>query len=292
MHAAGGIDPQRGGAPRATWRPASRRGSVDDDDPEPAAAQRRAGAARERPARRVGIVRHEHDRRIGMAVAEVVDDVQSGDLGARRRGRRARSRPRCAPSNRDTRRREPPRRRCPSETLLRKRRPHTSPTSIRPSMPSLRASRAAIGSAGSSPRSRAKWLRVPAGTQTNGRSCASAAAATVASDPSPPATASASAPSARASSIAVARFRPGPNSTTLIPRSLACAAIRGPAPRPDLGLTNRTGRRGGSTAFQPIRRGDINPNPSARVRGSPSAGHGSPAGAAPRRRRRRRPGLS
>ena len=51
----------------------------------------------------------------------------------------------------------------------------------------------------STPRSRAKWFRVPAGMHANGRSCSAAMVATSACVPSPPAAASASAPRATAS---------------------------------------------------------------------------------------------
>jgi Tfp pilus assembly protein FimV len=50
------------------------------------------------------------------------------------------------------------------------------------------------------PEVEAKWVRVPAGTQMKGRSCAAAAAATTAWDPSPPTVPRASAPSPIASS--------------------------------------------------------------------------------------------
>ena len=59
----------------------------------------------------------------------------------------------------------PRRRRGPSETLLTNTRPFTSARSTRRSRPSTRASRLPTTSSRSTPRSRAKWLRVPAGTQ-------------------------------------------------------------------------------------------------------------------------------
>ena len=168
----------------------------------------------------------------------------------------------------------------PSETLLRKRRPFTSPTSIRPSMPSLRASSAAIGSAGSSPRSRAKWLRVPAGTQTNGRSCASAAAATVASDPSPPATAKRVRAAGNCLVDAAPRGSdPEPNSTTLIPRSLGLLGD----PRPGATAGPRIDEQHGSA-----RRIDRLPADPPRGRharpGAPAPPAHRPPGMAPSRR--------
>ena len=72
-----------------------------------------------------------------------------------------------------------------------------------------RVERSRPGRARSTPTSSAKWLRVPAGTQTNGSPCAAAAAATTASDPSPPAMPSASAPAATASSASAARLSRG-----------------------------------------------------------------------------------
>jgi hypothetical protein len=70
----------------------------------------------------------------------------------------------------------------------------------------------------STPRSIAKWLRVPAGMQTNGSPCARAAAATTPIEPSPAAASSASAPLARASSISVARLCWGSSTLTSMPR--------------------------------------------------------------------------
>ena len=141
----------------------------------------------------------------------------------------------------------------PRETLFRKMRPFTSPTSIRRSTPSVNASRAPGTSCRSTPTSSAKWLRVPAGMQTKGSPCAAATAATAASDPSPPAIPSASAPSATTSRTRVLRSSPGPRVTASTPRSRARSTtlLRVAAPSPDLGLTNSTGRRGGSTERQP-----------------------------------------
>ena len=82
----------------------------------------------------------------------------------------------------------------PSDTLLTKTRPFTSARSMRRSTAAPKASRAATTSSRSRPRSRAKWLRVPAGTQTRGTSAAIATLATSACEPSPPAMPITSAP--------------------------------------------------------------------------------------------------
>src|SRR5271165_7251178 len=141
----------------------------------------------------------------------------------------------------------------PSETLLRNKRAFTSAMSIWRSTPPVNASRAPATSCRSTPRSSAKWLRVPAGTHTNAIPCAAAAAATTASDPSPPAIPSASAPAAAASPASAARSWPGARMTVSIPLSRARPAspARSAVPSPDLGLTNNTGRRGGSAGRQP-----------------------------------------
>src|SRR5215207_3386349 len=72
-------------------------------------------------------------------------------------------------------------------------------------------------------------------------------------DPSPPATPSASAPSATASWASASRLWPGAKMTASIPRSRArsATAARAALPPPDLGLTNNTGRCGGSEDRQP-----------------------------------------
>src|SRR5215210_51592 len=75
------------------------------------------------------------------------------------------------------------------------RRPLMRPTSTRrSSWLAWTASSARSGRVRSSPRSRAKWLSVPVGTTTRGKSHSTATPATAATDPSPPATASDSAP--------------------------------------------------------------------------------------------------
>ena len=132
-------------------------------------------------------------------------------------------------------------------------RPLTSATSIWRSTPSVNASSAPVRSCRSTPTSSAKWLRVPAGMHANAIPCAAATAATTASDPSPPATPSTSAPPAAASRASAARSCPGSRTTASTPRSRARSAspARAALPPPDLGLTNSTGQRGGSTGRQP-----------------------------------------
>ena len=131
-------------------------------------------------------------------------------------------------------------------------RPLTSATSIWRSTPSVNASSAPVRSCRSTPTSSAKWLRVPAGMHANAIPCAAATSATTASDPSPPATPSASAPPAAAPRASAARSCPGSRMTASTPRSRARSAspARAALPPPDLGLTNNTGRRGGSTGRQ------------------------------------------
>ena len=94
----------------------------------------------------------------------------------------------CAPSRRGS----PARwygiaRRRPTETLFRNRRPLTSATSMRRSMPSVKASERPDRVAAVDARVQREVVSTcSAGTQTNGRSLATAAAATTASEPSPP----------------------------------------------------------------------------------------------------------
>ena len=141
------------------------------------------------------------------------------------------------------------RRRRQTRCCFRNGRPLTSAMSIRRSIPAVKASSAPSRSCRTIPRSRAKWLRVPAGRQMNGRSCSAAAAATVASEPSPPAMPSASAPLSTAIAVSVARSSVGPSTTGSTPRSRArsARAARAALPSPDRGLISSTGRRGGST---------------------------------------------
>src|SRR4051812_17738955 len=111
---------------------------------------------------------------------------------------------------------------------------------MRVSRPAPKASRAASGSHRSRPASRAKWLRVPKGTQTNAAPASIAAAATGASDPSPPAIPTMSAPERRASAR---RSSPGARRWGSIPRWRAASASSpapGP-PRPARGLISRKG---------------------------------------------------
>ena len=96
----------------------------------------------------------------------------------------------------------------------------------------------AIGSARSSPRSRAKWFRVPKGMQTNGMSRSTATAATRPSEPSPPAMPIAAASADRATA---STSSPSPSTCTDRPRDRA-SSQSSPAdglPSPDLGLTMR-----------------------------------------------------
>ena len=89
--------------------------------------------------------------------------------------------------------------------------------------PSTKASRAPTTSSRSTPRSRAKSLRVPAGIHAKGRPYSAAAVATIAWVPSPPA-ATPSAPAATASCTSCARSSPRCSSTLLIPRVTASSA--------------------------------------------------------------------
>src|SRR4051794_5553628 len=111
------------------------------------------------------------------------------------------------------------------------------------------------GSSLLSPRSSAKWLRVPAEMHTNGRSCAIAIDATSACDPSPPAMPRQSAPLAIASYARSARSRPWSRKTVSTPRSSAIFARSNfsTLPPPDHGLHNSTGLLG-LTLFTPCRR--------------------------------------
>src|SRR6187200_2312265 len=124
----------------------------------------------------------------------------------------------------------------PSETLFTNQLSPTRPMSTFRSSPS-KAAKAPIGSSGSSPRSRAKWFRVPKGMQTKGLSSSTATPATGAIEPSPPATPrgpGAARASASASSSSDRR-------RTSSPRSSAAAA-RSPADglwSPERGLIRR-----------------------------------------------------
>ncbi len=103
------------------------------------------------------------------------------------------------------------------------------------------------------PTSRAKWLRVPAGTHTNAIMRAAAADATSASDPSPPATPRASAPSATASWTNYSGGSSPVRVTGSTPRSRATSSslARCALPPPEAGLMNSTGRRAASTRMNP-----------------------------------------
>ena len=80
-----------------------------------------------------------------------------------------------------------------------------------------RRARSCAGPRRSRPRSSAKWFRVPADTQTNGRSCSTAIEATRACEPSPPAIPRQSAPSATAPRASSARSRPWSSMTVSTP---------------------------------------------------------------------------
>ena len=84
---------------------------------------------------------------------------------------------------------------------------------------STNASSAPTTSSRSSPRSSARWFRVPAGTQTYGRSCSIATWATIACEPSPPAIPITSADACR---LVRERPRSSPGSSTI--GSIPCGA--------------------------------------------------------------------
>ena len=134
-----------------------------------------------------------------------------------------------------------------------------TPRSIRSSTPSPSASRHRDGSSRSSPRSRAKWLRVPAEMTSNGMSCSAAIPATSAWVPSPPATPSRSAPSAMAwRASAPTSMISGPSSrATVAPRAsaLSLSPNRVTFPPPERGFMIRYGRLGGGASCSRIRSG-------------------------------------
>jgi hypothetical protein len=240
--------------PGSPWNMGDVAGGVEDDDPQMAAVECRAGAAGERTVKRVGVVRHEHDGKVPVLAAQVVKETQLRRLraGAQHPSRGFHERTHlgiavgraadriAVDAERD---------------VLRNVRPFTSAMSIWRSTPSVNASSAPVTSRRSTPTSSAKWLRVPAGTHTKGIPYATAVATMIASDPSPPAIPSASAPPAAASRTSAARSWPGESTTTSIPCSRARSATpaRAALPPPDLGLTNNTGRRGGPAGCQPYR---------------------------------------
>src|SRR5580693_5293932 len=78
-----GADLQTRRAPGSRWRARAAGGCVDDDDPELPAAERRAGAAGQRPIKRVGVVRHENDDEITVLTPQVVDQAERRRLRAR-----------------------------------------------------------------------------------------------------------------------------------------------------------------------------------------------------------------
>jgi hypothetical protein len=127
------------------------------------------------------------------------------------------------------------------------------PRSIRCSTPSVSASRQAAGFSRSSPRSSAKWLRVPALITRNGRACSAAIPATSAWVPSPPATPSRSAPPATACRASAATSTvPGPSSSaTSAPSASALSFSPNLAtfPPPDRGFMIKNARCGGGTSL-------------------------------------------
>ena len=149
-----------------------------------------------------------------------------------------------------------------------KGRPAINPRSTRNSTPSVSASRHREGSSRSRPRSRAKWLRVPAEITSNGTSCSAATAATSAWVPSPPATPNRSAPPATAwRANAPTSTGPGPsNSTTCAPRAsaLSLSPNRPTFPPPDRGFMIRYGLLGGGASCSRIRSGATSPANAAR----------------------------
>ena len=123
---------------------------------------------------------------------------------------------------------------------------------MRSSTPSVRASRQVEGSSRSSPRSRAKWLRVPAEMTIIGTSRPAAMPATRAWVPSPPATPSRSAPPSTACRASAATSTiPGPSSRdTWAPSAVALSLSPNFAtfPPPDLGFMITNGCRGVAAA--------------------------------------------
>jgi hypothetical protein len=114
-----------------------------------------------------------------------------------------------------------------------------------------------VTSARSSPRSRAKWLRVPAGTQTNATSCRRATSATRACEPSPPAIPITSAPPATACSASARRSSPRCSTTGATPRRRASSSRpnRSTFRPPDHGFMIRTPCPAGPTKRAPAAAG-------------------------------------
>ena len=225
--------------------------SVEHYDSKLAAVEERPPSPG-RAVQRVGVVGHQDHGGVGVHATEVVHQANAGQLGARaqRVGRRLeeRARLRVAVARALDGGAVDAQRNVIEERRGRSRRPGRS----RPSSASVNASSAPTSSFGSTPRSRAKWLRVPAGTHTNGSPCAVATDATTASDPSPPAMPSTSAPPAAAPSARVPRSSPGSRTIGSMPRSRAASASRARSalPPPDLGLMKSTGRCGTSARAQ------------------------------------------
>ena len=124
---------------------------------------------------------------------------------------------------------------------------------MRRSTPSVSPSRQLAGSSRSSPRSRAKWLRVPAEMTIIGMSRAAAIPATSAWVPSPPATPSRSAPrSAACRASAATSTNPGPSSrATSAPSAVALSLSPNfpTLPPPDLGFMITNGCRCRAAAY-------------------------------------------
>ena len=139
---------------------------------------------------------------------------------------------------------------------------------MRSSTPSVRASRQVEGSSRSSPRSRAKWFRVPAEMTIIGMSRLAAMPATRAWVPSPPATPSRSAPMSTAClASAATSMIPGPSRReTSAPSAVALSLSPNFAtfPPPDLGFMITNGCAGGGAACSRGLSGERPPRSAAR----------------------------
>ena len=144
---------------------------------------------------------------------------------------------------------------------------------MRRSTPSVKASNAPTTSSRSSPRSSAKWFRVPAGMQTWGTSRRAATVATSACDPSPPAMPMTSAPRAMALSASSRRSSPGRRTIGSMPRRRASAGEIEALGLATAGLQVDDQRRRAGSARRHDRGGDASrapPAPFAPARSAPS----------------------